>query len=1018
MINLLDMNILGKKLPKVTSFEYTVGSKSIQFHPEGLFSEAIFGNKEAKERRTTYGVIQLNCKVLHPALIKPVYRLNSKILKVLEQKTAFDILEDGTLKENQYGDLNGVTSVINNFEKLIVREDNKGIRKSLQNMLMHYYKKNMAFIDYCIVIPPFWREAQVEESGGYGLRIPPINEFYQKIIKLAVQIESLNSEPGDIIYEMHARKMHELISNLYDYIITKVSKKQGMVRQDILGKRVDFSGRAVIVGGSYKIKPDEIGIPYKMLVKLFEPYILYELYNSGNVDRKVLTDYLMEYNQTTLSILTLRNLLSDIQKGHVLSKEFDQLIRDSVNRAISDKVVIAKRDPALHAESVRAFKPVMVDGESIQIAPTCCSGFGADFDGDQMAVYIPLTRQSIEEVKDKMITSSSMDSYGMCADDLSKDFVIGIYNLTKDDIRFKNIKPKVIKDEKELKELHPNYPIIIDGEITTVGRHIFNSIVPSKKYRISGPAGKKQVNKMIKEANNEFFQTNRKVYSEFVANIMRLGAKYYTLIPVTFSIDDLKLPESILKLKPQLDNATPEQAQRIIEKMEKMLEVYLVENQLNLGIIGAAGGLKNGYSQLRQILICKGIVAGPKGTIDTIKDSYCEGMKSYDFFSSGYASRSGIIDRVLNTADTGYLSRRLVYALQRVEANPELKDCGTKKTITLKVTPDIAGRLTGRYVYNEDDKLELFDKDKWMNKIIRLRTPVFCKSTGICRHCYGELLMRNRTRYVGVLAAQILGERLSQVTMKQFHVGGSINVKLINIDEALTSMLDPISKMSYQKQFKTQDTNLLCIADGGKIIIENEYYKDKGDLVVKEGKQIDMTYGFFTIDMDSYKIDVAIDNKIQIPLDKNKLIRTENGYEILFSPGTIVFIAVPTPQIFSKQVKIIDALFSGKSPFKSPDHFVQKVYETYKGLGSGADMVHYEVLVSNLLRDKGNPAYPARINPDKYDAIVISLNSIPKMESWLQAFAFQDPKDAIMTGLIYQRPSKETILEKLITGNL
>ena len=1018
MIGLLDMNTLGQKLPRVTSFEYTTGSKTSQFHPNGLFSEAIFGNKESNERKTTYAVIKLNCKVLHPALVKPVYRLNSKVLKILEQKQAYNILEDGTLVEDQYGELNGVSSVIDNFEKLIRRDDNTGIRKSLENMLMHYYKKGMAFIDYCIVIPAYWRDAQLEDSDGYGLRIPPINEFYQKIIKLSIQLESLSSQPGDIIYEMHARKMHELIGELYDYIITKVSKKQGMVRQDILGKRVDFSGRAVIVGGSYKIKPDEIGIPYKMLVKLFEPYILYDLYNSGNVDRKILSNHMLQYNNSTLSILTLRGLLSDIQKGHVLSKEFDELIKESVNRSIKDKVVIAKRDPALHAESVRAFKPVMVDGESIQITPTACSGYNADFDGDQMAVYIPLTRQSIEEVKEKMITSSSMDGYGMCSDDLSKDFVIGIYNLTKDDIRFKEIKPKIIKDEKELKDLHPNYPIIIDGEITTVGRYIFNKIVPSPKYKISAPAGKKQVNKMIKDANNEFFQKKRQVYVDFVSNIMKLGAKYYTLVPVTFSIDDLQLPKSILDLKPQLDNATPEQAQKIIEKMEKLLEKYLVENQLNLGIIGAAGGLKNGYSQLRQILICKGIVAGPKGSIDTIKDSYCEGMKPFDFFNSGYASRSGIIDRVLNTADTGYLSRRLVYALQRVEANPELKDCGTKKTISLKVTPDIAGRLTGRYVYNEDNQLELFDKDKWMNKIIRLRSPVFCKSTGICRHCYGELLMRNKTRYVGILAAQILGERLSQVTMKQFHVGGSINVKLIDIDAALTAMLDPVSKIAYQKQFKTQDTNLLCVADGGKIIIENEHYKEKGDLVVKPGKAIDMSYGFFTIDMEGYKIDVAIDNKIQIPLDKNKLIEKDSGYEIDFSPGTIVFIAVPTPQIFSKQVKIIDALFSGKSPFKSPDHFVQKVYETYKGLGSGADMVHYEVLVSNLLRDRGNPSYPARLNPDKYDSIVISLNSIPKMESWLQAFAFQDPKDAIMTGLIYQRPTKETILEKLITGNL
>ena len=449
-----------------------------------------------------------------------------------------------------------------------------------------------------------------------------------------------------------------------------------------------------------------------------------------------------------------------------------------------------------------------------------------------------------------------------------------------------------------------------------------------------------------------------------------------------------------------------------------MLQKYLVDNQLNLGVIGAGGGLKGGYGQLRQILVCKGIVAGPKGSIDTISDSYCQGMKPYDFFSSGYASRNGIIDRVINTSDTGYLSRRLVYALQRVEANPQISDCGTKRFLTLKVTKDAASRLKGRYVLNDDNKLELFDADKYMNKVIKVRSPIYCKTPHLCRKCYGELLMRNRTRNVGVLAAQILGERLSQVTMKQFHVGGSIDVKTINIVELLTNMLDTSAKLLFDKQFQQQNSNLVCIQNGGKIIIDRQYYSDKKDLVIKPNEYIDMTYGFFIIDMGSYSIDVAIDNMIRIPLNQNKLIETDDEIIIEFQPNTIVFTAIPTPQIFSKQVKIIDALFSGKSPFKSPDHFVQKIYDVYQGLGTNADMVHFEVLASNLLRDKNNPSYPARLNPRTYDATVLSLNSIPKMESWASAFAFQDPKDAIMTGLLYPRPTDESIIEKVMSGNL
>lgn len=1021
MLKLIDMQKAPQKLPEVTSSEYTIGSKSLLFHPEGLFSEVIFGPKDDNRRRTQYAYIDLHCKVLHPQLVKCVNRFNRKIIMALNRKCQYNFDKNNELVEvPDDGEINGVTSVIENFKKIInAKTEKTRIREDIRKMLNAYHDKGMVFIDKCIVIPPFWRDANADmvDNGG-GLRIPKLNEFYQRIIKLSRQIASMPMmNPGEIIYEIHAAKMQQYVNELCDFLIMKVSKKSGLVRSDILGKRIDFCGRAVIVGGAAEIKPDEIGIPLKMLVKLFEPFVLHELYYGEKTDKKTLEKELLDYNKSAFSLVALRQLLTDVQRGHILPEVLNNILIDCVKRVIVDKVVIGKRDPCLHAESVRAYKPVLVMGSSIKIAPTCCSGHNADFDGDQMAVYAPLTRESIAEVKEKMLLPYSMDGMGKVVDDLSKDYCVGIYNLTKDNVKFKNIQPKIIKDDKEMDKLHPNYPILINGKITTVGRYIFNKYVPDDSYRIDHALNKKSINAMITRCANEYYNTKPEVYSTFVNKIVELGGKYYTLMPVTFSLDDLQVPQSIMKLKDKLATATPEQAQIIITKMEKLLKDYLEENQLNFGVVGAGGGLKGGYSQLRQILICKGIISGFKGEIENISDSYGSGMTSKDHFNTGYASRNGVADRVLNTADTGYLARRLAYALQRVECDPSIKDCGTRKTISVKVTDDIAKRLKGRYVYNDDNKLELFDADKWLDRVVRLRTPVYCCTTKLCRHCYGELALRNRTKNVGILAAQIMGERLSQVTMKQFHVGGAININLVDIRKVLTEMMDQSQKMMFDKQFECTEDSKLRSKIKGKIIIKKSFYKDKKDITIGKEK-IELSYGYFYIDTGSYLIDCTIDNKIEIPLKNKAIIENETEHLIDFNENDEVFICVPTADVFSKKVKMIENVFNGKTPYKSPDHYVKKIYEIYKGLDCNGDYVHFETFVSNILRDAHNPSYPARLNTKTYSPLIISLNSIPAQESWLEAFCFQDSKDAITTGLLYDRNPEPTIIEKLAMSDI
>jgi DNA-directed RNA polymerase beta' subunit len=1010
MIYLADIEKITKLMSPVTTTDYIVG-KSVNFHPEGLFSEKIFGAKDSSERRVTFSYINLHCQILHPALVKPVWILNRKIIEAIERKQSFRFDDKGELVEDENGDINGISSVVKNFKQMIDRKETDPRRIDMKNMVMNYLKNNMVFIDKCIVIPAYYRDAEIDEIHG-GIRVKPINDYYIKILRQSIQLESISLTEGPM-YDILASKMHELVGDLYDYIIKKISKKEGLVRQNILGKRVDFSGGAVITGASSEVKVDEIGIPFKMLVKLFEPFIIYDIHNSGRTNQKLFSELLKEYNGDTFSIPSTRRLMTNINKGFQLPEPLENLVKASVDRIIQDKIILAKRDPALHAESVQAFKPKMVDGSTIELNILKCSAYNADFDGDRMAVYVPVTKEAIQEAREKMLSSESRDSIKSVSDEFSKDVVIGLYALTRNNNSEKS--PILIRDDKQLNTLNPNDKIKYDGIVTTVGKVLFNKILPSKKYHVIEPINKKIINSLAAKIYNDYLNVNDRVYIEFCHEVVKLGMKYYTIMAPSFSLSDFEIPDSILNMKQELDKAeNASEASKITDRMTAALAKYVTEKETNIGVIGRAGGLKNGYSQARQILISKGLITDSKGDVRIIKNSYGDGFKSDEYFESGYGSRKGIIDRVINTSDTGYLSRQLVCALQRVEADPRIRDCRTKKFVTIKAVPDIAKRLVGRYIIDEDRKIVPFNLSKHTDQVIHLRSPIYCLTPSICNVCYGDLLMRNKTNYVGILAAEVCGERLTQTIMRTFHTGGSVSIKTIDIITEISRILDNSHRRLLEKNFVQEKSILKALSDGKIEIDMTDYLDPKKDIVITNSK-IQLNYAYFRLKYADTSTDVTIDNKIEIDISDKDVIQTEESISISYKKNSIVFDCIPTNEAFSEQVKIIESLLSGKTPYKNADHFLMKIYDQYSTLNTDADLIHLEILASNLLRDKGNPSYPARLNPH-YNPVVKSLKSIPKLESWLQSFAFEDPKASITTGLIYDRPSTETILEKLITG--
>ena len=1012
MIHLLDLKTVTAKLNPVTSPEYVIG-KSFNFHPDGLFSETIFGSKESVDRKRNFSFVNLHCKVLHPALVKVLDQLNRKSILAINRQASYKF-EKGSLVEDKDGPINSIASVMANFEQIFGRDEENIRRSDMKKMVYSYFKKDLVFIDKCLIMPAGFRDADINEIEG-GLRIDPINEYYLKIIRHALQIQSLSITEG-AMYDILSTKMQMLVDELYDYIISKVSKKQGLVRQNILGKRADFTARAVITGGSDKIRADEIGIPFRSLVKLYEPFLLHDLYYSGNVDKTKLSDLLKEWDPlSTLSIPSLRSLLTSIHNGFKIPQDLEDLIRGSVERTIRDKVVIAKRDPSLHAESVQGFKPVMVDGDTIRLSLIKTSSFNADFDGDQMAIYTPITKEAIEEVKSKMVTSESKDGMNIIGDEFNKDIIIGIYTLTQDSQTKKD--PILLKSDDDLLKMDPTIAIKYDGEVTTVGRILFNKILPDKKYKISAPLNKSGVNKLALKIYQDYGKTNKDVYVDFCYNLVHLGMKYYTIMAPSFSLNDLMdVPAHILSLKEKLKKAkNPEDADAILKQISKELKEYCEKNNTNIGVIGKAGGLKNGYNQYSQIAVSKGLIQGADD-VKLLSSSYSDGFNSKDYFAGGYGSRKGIIDRVINTSETGYLSRQLVYVLQRVEVDPRVVDCKTKRFFTIKVTEDVASRLSGRYLVNTDGKIVPFDKTKHLGKVVSLRSPLYCTTSKLCRTCYGELMMRNRTKYVGILAGQICGEKLTQTIMRTFHVGGSVSIKTVNILDDMSRSLSDSDKYYLMQSFKQDGSKLIALTDG-QIVIDTEEYKDPKEDIDQQENKLDLNYAYFLLKYLSYTTDVTIDNKIEIDLKDKETTYDNHIITIKYKKDSVVFDCIATPDIFSEKIKIISALFSGRAQWRNADHFCMKLFDTYVDLGSKADLVHFEVLASNLLRDKGNPSYPARLNKN-YNPTIGSLKAVPGLESWLQAFAFENPKQSITSGLIYDRPTEETILEKMITGNM
>jgi len=280
-------------------------------------------------------------------------------------------------------------------------------------------------------------------------------------------------------------------------------------------------------------------------------------------------------------------------------------------------------------------------------------------------------------------------------------------------------------------------------------------------------------------------------------------------------------------------------------------------------------------------------------------------------------------------------------------------------------------------------------------------------------------LEKNKTPYVGILAAQVFGERSSQLIMRTFHTGGAVKVNTVDIFNATKATFTAKEMVEFKKRYSQQGNDLISNSNGKIRIIKSQYVNLNEDIIFdKKTNTLNLAYGYFELESEGgEKYDVTIDSPTIIKLDNKQFKDSNDQTEILFGKGDSICECPPQSDNFLDLVKQVKHLLSGKKPWRSPDHYCMKLYGEFTKNPIDADMVHFEVLASHLLRDAGNPSYPARLNPN-YNATVVNLKNIPALESWLSALSFEDPNKAITMGLMYNRDNKESVLEKIVNGKL
>ncbi len=698
------------------------------------------------------------------------------------------------------------------------------------------------------VLPPELRPMVQLDGGRFATS--DLNDLYRRVINRNNRLKRL-LELGapEVIINNEKRMLQEAVDSLIDNsqrgkamsrrgrrqlksLSDMLKGKKGRFRRNLLGKRVDYSGRSVIVVGPH-LKMHQCGLPKTMALELYRPFIIQRL---------------VEYNYAT-----------NVKAAKRLIERHRPEVWEVLEEVIQDRPVMLNRAPTLHRLGIQAFEPVLVEGKAIQLHPLVCAAFNADFDGDQMAVHIPLSRKAVEESRKLMLASMNLlkPADGQPVIGPSKDMCMGIYYMTMDITGEVKGDGKVFADLDEVEmayaldmvklharikvaQIYDTLPAPEEVVETTVGRALFNRIVPEELRFINRPLDKGALQDLIGLC---YRRMGREPTVDFADAIKGMGFKYATVSGVTISVYDLTVPEAkeeILGEAAQEVSEIERQYRRGLlteeEQYNRTIEIWsrardrvskAVANHLDpdgpIAIMAKSGASKGGFGPIAQLSGMRGLMADPSGRIIPlpIRSNLREGLTALEYFISTHGSRKGLADTALRTADAGYLTRRLVDTAQDIIINAHT--CETRRGIWVRREQDIGGqsmtsRLLGRIaasaLANPEtgevivDRNEEIDEEK-VEMIERLgieevftRSPMTCEMEhGICALCYGRDLGRGDLvqvgTAVGIIAAQSIGEPGTQLTLRTFHTGGTassggdITSGLPRVEELLEARKSP-----------------------------------------------------------------------------------------------------------------------------------------------------------------------------------------------------------------------------------
>ena len=673
-------------------------------------------------------------------------------------------------------------------------------------------------IDIVPVIPPELRPMVQLDGGRFATS--DLNDLYRRVINRNNRLKRLlDLGAPDIIVRNEKRMLQEAVDALIDNgrrgrpvtgsgnrplksLSDMLKGKQGRFRQNLLGKRVDYSGRSVIVVGP-ELQMHQCGLPREMALELFKPFVMKKLVNEGYAH--------------------------NIKSAKRMVERVREEVWEVLEEVIQDHPVLLNRAPTLHRLGIQAFEPVLVEGRALQLHPLVCTAYNADFDGDQMAVHVPLSAEAQAEARLLMLATNNIlnpkDGKPVCTP--TQDMVMGSYYLTgeKENKERVNGMPIFLDQDEAIYAYEQNavtlqepVKVRIDGEQvkTTVGRLIFNRVIPEELGFFNHVIGKKELGVIVGKCFR--FLGNART-AEMLDGIKRQGFDYSTRAGITISVSDIVVPEkkqAILRAAEEKVEQTQNQYRRGLitedERYNLVIEIWtqstedvkdaLLESMdaFNPVYMMANSGARGNIPQIRQLAGMRGLMADPTGkTIEVpIKSNFREGLTVLEYFTSTHGARKGLADTALRTADSGYLTRRLVDVAQDVIVRED--DCGTGVGIWVDEIKDgresiepLIERLIGRYamenvvnphtgeviVKANEEIMENHAEEIIKAGIERvyIRSVLTCHSRyGVCRRCYGRNLATGARveigEAVGIIAAQSIGEPGTQLTMRTFHTGG------------------------------------------------------------------------------------------------------------------------------------------------------------------------------------------------------------------------------------------------------